>query len=243
MKQVSPARLTRPLKRREGALRGAGEFEPITWDEAFAILEKRLTKIRATDPKKFALFYRARPDAGADWPFCAAVRHAQLRRARRLLLGEYGCGHDLHDRRLILGVRWTGSGGGAKLFVMLGTRGGSSLQSAENRHFGFSSGAAAASSRSIRCAPAIQRSPTNGYRSVQGRTGHCCSHSNHEIIAQGLYDRDFVAPLYQRRTPRHRRFQFAAARPAGPQTRTAIRSILSIRRTSCGGTARERPGE
>ena len=56
MKQVSPARLTRPLLRKPGSERGAGEFEPISWDRAFQILEERLTKIRATDPKKFALF-------------------------------------------------------------------------------------------------------------------------------------------------------------------------------------------
>ena len=56
MKQYSPARLTRPLRRRPGAERGAGEFEPIGWDEAFAMLEARLRKIRATDPRKFALF-------------------------------------------------------------------------------------------------------------------------------------------------------------------------------------------
>jgi anaerobic selenocysteine-containing dehydrogenase len=56
MKQVSPARLTRPLLRKAGAERGAGEFEPISWERAFALLTERLAKIRATDPKKFALF-------------------------------------------------------------------------------------------------------------------------------------------------------------------------------------------
>ncbi|MDH5594650.1 MAG: molybdopterin-dependent oxidoreductase, partial [Gammaproteobacteria bacterium] len=56
MKQYSPARLTKPLKRKEGTERGAGEFEAISWDEAFEIMEGRLTKIRKTDPRKFALF-------------------------------------------------------------------------------------------------------------------------------------------------------------------------------------------
>ncbi|WP_298292330.1 molybdopterin oxidoreductase family protein [Thiomonas sp.] len=56
MKQVSPARLTQPLRRRPGAERGDGEFEPISWDDALQLLEQRLRHIRATDPKQFALF-------------------------------------------------------------------------------------------------------------------------------------------------------------------------------------------
>ncbi|WP_219216806.1 molybdopterin oxidoreductase family protein [Variovorax boronicumulans] len=56
MKQVSPARLTRPLLRKPGSERGAGEFEPISWERTFEILTERLGRIRATDPKKFALF-------------------------------------------------------------------------------------------------------------------------------------------------------------------------------------------
>ncbi len=56
MKQKSPARLTRLLKRKRGSERGAGEFDPVSWDEVFSILEERLRNIRATDPKKFALF-------------------------------------------------------------------------------------------------------------------------------------------------------------------------------------------
>ena len=56
MKQVSPARLTRPLLRKAGSERGAGEFEPISWERAYEILTERLGRIRATDPKQFALF-------------------------------------------------------------------------------------------------------------------------------------------------------------------------------------------
>src|SRR5512139_3205899 len=56
MKQHSPARLTKPLKRRPGSERGANDFVEIGWDEALATLEARLRNIRRTDPRKFALF-------------------------------------------------------------------------------------------------------------------------------------------------------------------------------------------
>jgi sulfite dehydrogenase (quinone) subunit SoeA len=56
MKQVSPARITQPLRRIAGRNRGESAFEEISWDEAFDMLEKRLAHLRATDPKKFALF-------------------------------------------------------------------------------------------------------------------------------------------------------------------------------------------
>ena len=56
MKQKSPARLTQPLLRKAGSARGAAEFEAISWERAYDILTTRLAHIRATDPKKFALF-------------------------------------------------------------------------------------------------------------------------------------------------------------------------------------------
>ncbi|WP_158935793.1 molybdopterin-dependent oxidoreductase [Burkholderia sp. S171] len=56
MKQYSPARLTQPLMRKADAERGSAQFEPVSWEVAFDVLEKRLAGIRATDPKKFALF-------------------------------------------------------------------------------------------------------------------------------------------------------------------------------------------
>ena len=56
MKQYSPARLTKPLRRKPGAERGESEFEEISWEEAFSIITERLYHIRETDPKRFALF-------------------------------------------------------------------------------------------------------------------------------------------------------------------------------------------
>jgi len=56
MKQLSPAKLSKPLRRKAGAERGRGEFEEIEWDAALALLTERLAKIRASDPRKLAFF-------------------------------------------------------------------------------------------------------------------------------------------------------------------------------------------
>jgi anaerobic selenocysteine-containing dehydrogenase len=56
MKQISPAKLRNPLRRKPGSERGAGEFEEISWDEALAMLTERLREIRATNPNKLAFF-------------------------------------------------------------------------------------------------------------------------------------------------------------------------------------------
>jgi sulfite dehydrogenase (quinone) subunit SoeA len=56
MKQYSAAKLTKPLKRRPGSERGAGDFVEIEWDEALDILSARLAKIRATNPTQLAFF-------------------------------------------------------------------------------------------------------------------------------------------------------------------------------------------
>ena len=54
MTQVSPARLTTPLKR--VGERGKGEFQAITWDEALSIATGWLGPIRASDPRRLAFF-------------------------------------------------------------------------------------------------------------------------------------------------------------------------------------------
>src|SRR5215471_1857681 len=56
MKQYSPARLRKPLRRKPGSERGQGDFEEIEWDEALDILTRRLAGIRATEPTRLAFF-------------------------------------------------------------------------------------------------------------------------------------------------------------------------------------------
>lgn len=56
MKQLSPAKLSKPLLRKPGSERGAAEFEEISWERALDMLGDRLANIRATDPKRLAYF-------------------------------------------------------------------------------------------------------------------------------------------------------------------------------------------
>jgi hypothetical protein len=120
MKQVSPARLTQPLLRKPGSERGAGEFEPISWERAYEMLTERLGRIRATDPKKFALFTGrdqmqaltglfarqfGTPNYAAHGGFCSVNMAAGMIYSVGGSFWEFG-GPDL-DR--------------AKLFVMIGT--------------------------------------------------------------------------------------------------------------------------
>lgn len=56
MKQYSAAKLRKPLMRKQGALRGTGQFVEIEWDEALDILTMRLERIRSTNPAKLAFF-------------------------------------------------------------------------------------------------------------------------------------------------------------------------------------------
>src|ERR1700757_3053454 len=54
IKQHSPAKLKKPLKR--VGERGSGQFREIEWDEAIATAVEWLSSIRGTDPKKLAFF-------------------------------------------------------------------------------------------------------------------------------------------------------------------------------------------
>ncbi len=190
MKQYSPARLTKPLLRRPGAERGDAEFEEISWDRAFELMEERLAEIRRTDPKKFALF------TGRD----------QMQALTGLFAKQYGTpNYAAHGGfcsvNMATGMIYTFGGsfwefGGpdldrAKLFVMIGT--------AEDHH-----------SNPLKIA--LSKFKRNGGRFVSinpVRTGYSAIADEwipikpgtdgalflaliHELIRQGLYDREFL---------------------------------------------------
>ena len=190
MKQYSPGRLTQPLRRKQGADRGAGEFEPISWEEAFSIVEERLAKIRATDPKKFALFTGrdqmqaltglfarqfGTPNYAAHGGFCSVNMAAGLIYTIGGSFWEFG-GPDL-DR--------------AKLFVMIGT--------AEDHHSNPMKIALSKFKRNGGRFISINPVRT-GYSAIAdewipikpGTDGALLLALIHEIIKQGLYDRDFL---------------------------------------------------
>ena len=191
MKQYSPARLTKPLLRKPGSERGAGEFVPIEWDEAFTMLEQRLQKMRATDPKQFALFTGrdqmqaltglfarqfGTPNYAAHGGFCSVNMAAGMIYTIGGSFWEFG-GPDL-DR--------------AKLFVMIGT--------AEDHHSNPMKIALSKFKRQGGRFVAINPVRT-GYSAIAdewvpikpGTDGALLLALVHEIIALGLYDREFLA--------------------------------------------------
>ncbi|MBA3033080.1 MAG: molybdopterin oxidoreductase family protein [Gammaproteobacteria bacterium] len=190
MKQYSPARLTQPLRRKPGADRGVGEFEPISWEEAFTILTERLAKIRATDPKKFALF------TGRD-----QMQALTGLFARQFGTPNYAAHGGLCSVNMAAGMIYTIGGsfwefGGpdldrSKLFVMIGT--------AEDHH---SNPLKIAISKFKRDGGRfISINPVrSGYSAIAdewvpirpGTDGALLLAFIHEIIALGLYDREFL---------------------------------------------------
>ncbi|EHR72122.1 anaerobic dehydrogenase, typically selenocysteine-containing [Burkholderiales bacterium JOSHI_001] len=190
MKQYSPARLTQPLLRRPGSERGAGQFDAISWERAFELLTDRLGRIRSTDPKQFALFTGrdqmqaltglfarqfGTPNYAAHGGFCSVNMAAGMIYTIGGSFWEFG-GPDL-DR--------------AKLFVMIGT--------AEDHHSNPLKMAIAkfkrAGGRFISVNPV-----RTGYSAIAdewvpikpGTDGALLLAIVHEIIALGLYDRDFL---------------------------------------------------
>ncbi len=190
MKQYSPARLTRPLRRKPGAARGDNAFETIEWEEAFSMLETRLRHIRATDPKQFALFTGrdqmqaltglfarqfGTPNYAAHGGFCSVNMAAGMIYTIGGSFWEFG-GPDLER---------------AKLFVMIGT--------AEDHHSNPMKTALTKFKRQGGRFVAINPVRT-GYAAIAdewipikpGTDGALLLALVHEIIALGLYDRDFL---------------------------------------------------
>ncbi len=190
MKQYSPARLTRPLRRRSGAARGEADFEPIGWTEAFRLMEERLAHLRETDPKRFALFTGrdqmqaltglfakqfGTPNYAAHGGFCSVNMATGMIYTIGGSFWEFG-GPDL-DR--------------ARLFVMIGT--------AEDHH---SNPLKIAISKFKRDGGRfISVNPVRtGYSAIAdewvpikpGTDGALLLALIHELIGQGLYDREFL---------------------------------------------------
>ena len=190
MKQYSPARLTKPLKRKEGADRGDAQFEEISWDEAFDLMEERLAHLRATDPKKFAMFTGrdqmqaltglfaknfGTPNYAAHGGFCSVNMAAGMIYTIGGSFWEFG-GPDLER---------------SKLLIMIGT--------AEDHH---SNPLKAELSRFKRNGGRfISINPVRtGYSAIAdewvpikpGTDGALLLAIIHEIIKTGLYDREFL---------------------------------------------------
>ncbi len=191
MKQYSPARLTQPLRRKPDADRGTATFEPILWDEAFDILEKRLAHLRATDPKRFALFtgrdqmqaltglfakQYGTPNYAAHGGFCSSNMAAGMIYTMGGSFWEFG-GPDLDS---------------AKLFVMIGT--------AEDHHSNPLKIAISKFKREGGRFISINPVRT-GYSAVAdewvpirpGTDGALFMALIHELIANDLYDHPFIA--------------------------------------------------
>ena len=190
MKQYSPARLTKPLLRKSGSDRGDNEFEEISWDRAYEILEQRLTHIRETDPKQFALITGrdqmqaltglfskqfGTPNYSAHGGFCSVNMAAGMIYTIGGSFWEFG-GPDL-DR--------------SRLFVMIGT--------AEDHHSNPMKIALAKFKR--QGGKFISINPVRtGYSAIAdewipikpGTDGALFLALINEIIKQGLYDREFL---------------------------------------------------
>ncbi len=190
MKQYSPARLTKPLLRKPGSERGDNEFEEISWEKAFDMVSERLAEIRATDPKKFALFTGrdqmqaltglfakqfGTPNYAAHGGFCSVNMAAGMIYTIGGSFWEFG-GPDL-DR--------------ARLFVMIGT--------AEDHHSNPLKMALSKFKR--QGGKFISINPVRtGYSAIAdewipikpGTDGALFLALINEIIKQGLYDRDFL---------------------------------------------------
>jgi len=190
MKQYSPARLTKPLRRKPGSARGDSKFEEISWEEAFSILEKRLKHIRETDPKQFALI------TGRD-----QMQALTGMFAKQFGTPNYSAHGGLCSVNMAAGMIYTIGGsfwefGGpdlerSKLFIMMGT--------AEDHHSNPMKIALSKFKRDGGKFISVNPIRT-GYSAIAdewvpikpGTDGALLLALINEIIKQGLYDREFL---------------------------------------------------
>jgi anaerobic selenocysteine-containing dehydrogenase len=190
MKQYSPARLTKPLLRKPGSERGDNAFDEISWDRAFDIMTERLARLRAADPKRFALFTGrdqmqaltglfarqfGTPNYAAHGGFCSVNMAAGMIYTIGGSFWEFG-GPDLER---------------ARLFVMIGT--------AEDHHSNPLKKEISAFKR--KGGKFISVNPVRtGYSAIAdewipirpGTDAALILALTNLIIRQGLYDRDFL---------------------------------------------------
>ena len=239
MKQYSPARLTKPLLRKPGAERGAGEFDAISLGRGASRSSRSASRsIRATDPKKFAfftgrdqmqaltgLFARqfGTPNYAAHGGFCSVNMAAGMIYTIGGSFWEFG-GPDL-DR--------------AKLFVMIGT--------AEDHHSNPLKIAISKFKRDGGRFVSINPMRT-GYSAIAdewvpirpGTDGALLLALIHELIALGLYDREFLArytnagQLVNLDRERATTSACSCAAPELPPEPDRAPGTIAIR---CGGTA------
>ena len=190
MQVNSPARLRAPLLRTGPARLGRVPGDLLGRG---ARPRRLLAEAAARDrARKARLLHRARPVAELHRLLGAGLRHAQLRRPRRLLLGQHGGGRHRHHGRRLLGVRRARLGAGAAVPALRRGRGPrfatpSRSASASSRR------AAPRSSASTRSAPATTPSPTTGSASRPAPTGSSRCRLVHCLMEAGRIDLDYLA--------------------------------------------------
>ena len=230
MQHHSPARLCGPA-----AAQGAARRGPVQGDllggGAGARHAMALGAVRASDPRTPRLLHRPRPEPVPDRLVGQAVRHAQLRRPWRLLLGQHGGGRAVHDRRQLLGVRRARLGP-CPLLADVRRRRGPRQQPDQDR-----AGQAEGARRQDRGG----QPGRTGYSAIAdewigirpGTDGLFVLALVHELLRAGRVDLDYLVRADQR--------GLAGDRGAGHRPATASSRATPRRRRSCWDARAERP--